>query len=230
MGHALPVDVQRFAVLFAICAVTFASFPTLDLMISGLFHDGTAFTAGQSEVLERLRMIFMRLTWGMFLLAVVMWVVAWRAPARALAPLWQWRFIAVFYLAGPGLLANQLLKGYAGRARPEDVDAFGGDKRFTPAFQWTDQCPSNCSFVSGEASGGAAFAIAIFVLTAGMRDAGLRAMLRWGAVILCLVMATLRVIKGRHFASDALFAVLLMIAVALVLERVLPRGERGQDG
>jgi lipid A 4'-phosphatase len=50
------------------------------------------------------------------------------------------------------LLANTLLKDHWGRARPTQIEAFGGLQRFTPAPLPAAECERNCAFVSGHAA------------------------------------------------------------------------------
>ncbi len=54
---------------------------------------------------------------------------------------------------GPGLVTNLIFKDHWGRARPIDVQQFGGTERFTPWWDPRGDCPNNCSFIAGEPSG-----------------------------------------------------------------------------
>ena len=55
--------------------------------------------------------------------------------------------LLVFFI-GSLLIVQIYSKHYFGRARPADVREFNGDLTFTPAFQVSEQCKFNCSFVS----------------------------------------------------------------------------------
>ena len=68
---------------------------------------------------------------------------------------------------GSGLLVNVVLKGNWGRARPVQIEAFGGDRHFTPPFVLSDQ--RGRSFSSGHTSG--AFALLALVFLAPARAA-----------------------------------------------------------
>ena len=59
-----------------------------------------------------------------------------------------------------------LLKGFWGRARPNDILELGGNDNFSAWFQYSDACNANCSFVSGDASVGFAL-IAMYFITKG---------------------------------------------------------------
>ena len=58
---------------------------------------------------------------------------------------------------GCGLIANLYFKDTWGRARPINIQEFGGDKIYTQAFVKSDQCERNCSWISGEASAAFSF-------------------------------------------------------------------------
>lgn len=150
---------------------------------------------------------------------------------------WLWRrkgevqlrrgliFLLVAGLLGPGLLVNEVLKAESGRARPHTVEAFGGDKTFTPAFVHADQCAKNCSFVSGHA----AFAFFFLSLAWIFGDR------RWWAIGIGLGLAAGlgRIVQGAHFFSDVIFALPVVFAVSLLSARLilgywLPRSP-GQD-
>jgi lipid A 4'-phosphatase len=101
---------------------------------------------------------------------------------------------------GPGLLVNAVFKDHWGRARPYQVRQFGGDRRFTAAFVMSDQCPSNCSFVSGDASMGY-FGLAFLFLARRRRKLILAASLLAGTLI-----GLVRMAQGAHFLSDVIFS------------------------
>ena len=65
----------------------------------------------------------------------------------------KWMFVLLCLTIGPGLVSNLLFKSHWGRARPVQIEQFGGTRLYTPPLLIADQCQSrNCSFVSGEAS------------------------------------------------------------------------------
>src|SRR5262249_21775368 len=79
-------------------------------------------------------------------------------------------FLYLVLIIGGGLIVNFTVKDHFGRARPRDVAEFGGTKLFTPAFEISHQCTSNCSFSSGDAAGGF-FAIALAMALSRRRAA-----------------------------------------------------------
>jgi lipid A 4'-phosphatase len=143
-------------------------------------------------------------------------------PARV------WVYVLGLYAIGPGILVDLVLKPVWGRARPANVLEFGGTLAFTPPTQISDQCARNCSFVSGEVSGAVALAVCVMLILAHFRD-------RMGQTTYRIVAATVlmvpvfsawqRIAAGRHFLSDAIFAALFTLLVAVALHAVLgPNG------
>lgn len=222
---------RNLAVLLALlvtAAAVFSIWPGIDLWVAARFYDGAGvFAAETSRLGQTLRYLVWDLSIVMFCAAVVLWVAGlFGRRVRGIGPA-MWGFIALLFLLGPVLLSDTLLKEYWGRARPASVADFGGDRAFTPFWDKTDQCAANCSFVSGEASGAAALAIALMVLapalTRGWPGAA-RAGYVAAAVGLPLAAIAQRVAAGRHFLSDVVFAALFVALIALVLHRILLRG------
>jgi lipid A 4'-phosphatase len=135
-----------------------------------------------------------------------------------------WVMITALFILGPGVLVNLVLKSVSGRARPADVTLFGGDANFTPAWLFSDQCVSNCSFVSGEGSGAAALVISGVLVLLELRSRLGDFWLRIGTtalVLLGVMAAAQRVATGRHFLSDTVFAILLIFGLAVVLHGLI---------
>lgn len=107
-------------------------------------------------------------------------------------------------LVGPGIFVNLVLKEFVDRPRPRDVEQFGGDKRFIPALIISDQCQSNCSFVSGHAAGGFAF-IALALLFQGRK----RYLIFAASIFAGGTIGMVRIMQGGHFLSDIIFALLV---------------------
>ena len=215
---------------FVAAAAVFSLWPGFDLWVSGLFfrQDG-GFWLAQVQVLEQLR----HFIWGLSLLAVAMSVlgVVLLGAGRTLWGLTRrgWLFVLLLYVVGPGLIVNAILKSYWGRARPAMVQDFGGPSRFTMALSPTDQCDANCSFVSGEGAAATALALVAWLLmprVAAVVGAGAARVIFSAALGICSAGIGLRVMTGRHFLSDTVFAVLIVLTVALVLHVWLLRPAR----
>ena len=126
---------------------------------------------------------------------------------------------------GSGLIVNGLLKSLWGRARPIQIEAFGGDADFTRAWQVSDQCLSNCSFVSGEGSSAAWMVAAVAVMSPPeLRRWTLPLAIAYGAAL-----SLNRIAFGGHFLSDILLSWALTGLVLTALYRVAlacPRAAR----
>ncbi|MCF6281971.1 MAG: phosphatase PAP2 family protein [Candidatus Polarisedimenticolaceae bacterium] len=119
------------------------------------------------------------------------------------------RKVALLYLftailVGPGIVVNLVLKEFVDRPRPRHVEQFGGSKSFVPALIISDQCQSNCSFVSGHAAGGFSL-IALAFLFHGRR----RHLIFAAAVVTGGIIGLVRMMQGGHFLSDVIFAFLV---------------------
>lgn len=122
-------------------------------------------------------------------------------------------YILLTIALGPGLLANTLLKDHWGRARPAQILEFGGTKHFSPALIPSDQCASNCSFVSGH--GAMAFTLIAFAFM--IREPKRRRQGIWAALAFGSLVGFTRIAQGRHFLSDTVDAALLMIGLSWLL-------------
>jgi len=118
---------------------------------------------------------------------------------------------------GPGLLINTILKVQSGRARPIRVQAFGGDREFTPAFSVANQCRGNCSFVSGDAAMG--YFLLAFLFIARKR----RLAIALSAYAAGSAIGLVRIAQGAHFLSDVIFAGFFTFLVAWVLYLLILR-------
>jgi membrane-associated phospholipid phosphatase len=116
------------------------------------------------------------------------------------------------YLVGPGLVVNVFLKQHWGRPRPGSTDLFGGDLPFVPAGAWSDACPSNCSFVSGEAASAFWLICLVPLWPAPSRGKAAIAI----ATIACLT-SGLRVAFGGHYLSDVVLGGLSSLVVFAAL-------------
>ncbi len=193
------------AALFVALWLGFNAFPQIDLIVSHWFYRSGEWM-GAKEPFSALREIYYNGSLILALYLVVMSIVAfWR---DTLVPKLYYRFFSVLILLGNFLIVNRFFKEYFGRARPYKTEEFGGSALFTPPpFAPVHQCDSNCSFVSGEASG-AMIMILAFVALCG--DHKWRKFWVWVAI---LPMAIMRVMAGKHFLSDVIMSMVLMAAL-----------------
>lgn len=115
-------------------------------------------------------------------------------------------FLFITISIGPGLIVNTALKENFGRARPSKIEQFSGDKKFSRAFEISDQCNTNCSFSSGHAATGFYFTALAYVFGAAYFSR---------IYLLGLLFGTMtglsRIIMGGHFASDVLASAFIVL-------------------
>jgi len=215
MGMNMPNTSRTLIWLLAatlLVSVVFTAFPMLDIWASGLFYDG-GFQLHSLPFLQGLRRVLIAgmYVFALLVLAVFMLRLLRRQSLRA------WGFALTTILVAPLGLVNGVFKTYWGRARPADVTFFGGDKTFTPAWFYTDQCDVNCSFTSGEGGAIATTALLIgFLAWPKLGPVG-RRWLALALAALVVLTAGLRVAVGQHFLSDTLLSILLCTLVAALL-------------
>ncbi len=224
-----PIDYQmtgRWLLAGWLAAVMlFVGAPSVDLAISGLFfRAGEGFTVVGTPLWEFLR----QRIWDVSILLLLFSIfAAWRSAQRAQPvlglPARVWGYVTTLYLVAPVLIVNLFLKAQSGRARPANVEAFGGTRLFTPAGEFTDQCTRNCSFVSGEVSATVALGVVLWLVAGlwrGRIEGWIVIYLRVLALALPAFVILQRVSSGRHFTSDAIFAALITLSVAWALHAV----------
>jgi lipid A 4'-phosphatase len=204
--------------LLVAAATLFSVWPAIDLAVSGVFHaQGAGFSGQRSALVMALYRAIPPVAWTVALAcAAALLAARWRpVPAR-----WRHRtaMLLALLVVGDLGIVNLGFKELWGRARPAQIAEFGGPARFTPALQPTDQCRHNCSFVSGHASAG-------FALMAIGALGSARTRRRWLAIGTAagLLAGLARVSQGGHFASDVVFAGLVMWATLWVLREAALR-------
>jgi lipid A 4'-phosphatase len=147
-------------------------------------------------------------------LALVAWVVSMQRPR------WQaWRlplaFVVIAGILGPGMVVNWVFKENWQRARPYQVENFGGAQQFTRAAIITDQCDNNCSFVSGHVACG------VFLISLGLVHR--RRQRVWAVVgtVSGLVIGFARMSDVAHWLSDVLWAFPITLLTSWVVWKTL---------
>lgn len=216
------LDLRRWwpALLFVALALLFRFVPQIDLAVASWFFDPVERFASPKRGFPGFMYYF-----GDGFGAVLIVVLSVGSVAALLLPRLRdqrrtWLMLYFALLLGPGLVVNGLLKQEFHRARPLQVEEFKGRRDFTPAFVVSDQCRTNCSFVSGHA------AQAFYLLAFGL--AFPRQRRRWMAAALAFggLMGLSRMMAGAHFLSDIVFAFYAVYGSALlarwVVDRYLP--------
>lgn len=201
--------------------VLFLTFPDIDLWVSALFYDDTnGFIHRENSVFHIIRYALIYSMVLLFIATVFLSIRSLFIAHKRHIPLAIWGYALATFCVGPLLLVNGIFKSFWGRARPAHIEYFGGDKTFSPPLLIADQCEKNCSFVSGEGSALATILILFGILvypyiSQKFRIIGLVTILPIGVIGIAL-----RVVTGRHFFSDTIFAILFCALVAWGLYRV----------
>ena len=193
-------------------------FPGIDLGVARLFFlpgvedPARRFAFDQSALAGAIHWLA---AFGPWLLAAAL-LLAFLWAAVRLRPLLglgsrQWLFLLLAMALGPGLMVNTVFKAGWERARPFQVEEFGGSQRFSPALVMSNQCDRNCSFVCGEAASG--FYLTTFAYVARRR----RREIFWGGMAAGIVAGFVRIGQGAHFLSDVFFAGVVILGLSAAL-------------
>lgn len=189
-------------ILFLILALMFVLFPQIDLAVSGWFYDAAtqSWPLNHHPISDSVYALFRYVPY--VLVPVLLIVVALTFVKNGIDKAQRkiWVFILVSLIAGPGILVHSVFKETFDRARPKQVEEFGGHSGFTPAWVISDKCEKKkcASFVSGHAAMG-------FWLMALAWVFRRRSWLWAGIVVGCVVSAG-RIVQGGHFLSDTVMA------------------------
>jgi lipid A 4'-phosphatase len=209
---------KQLSIYLGVAALASAFFlvtPEIDLATSRLFYDAKGgFVLSDWPPVVALYRAVPSISWGMLILVGVgaAWLFLrdrplWRLDRKALV------FLVVSMAVAPGLLVNSLLKDHWGRARPVQVEAFGGPHHFTPAPLPAAECDGNCSFVSGHAALGFSLVGFALLLPPGRARRGWIAVaIGFGALV-----GLGRIAQGAHFLSDVVFAGLVVYGASALL-------------
>lgn len=207
-NRLLGVPLSVWIAFFCFANLVLA-FPMLDLAVSDLFFDPHAGFPINGTWWERLLYHSIDAAIAASILVLILgWWRGRKVSSRQLLLL-----LALLVLV-PGILVNLGLKEHLGRARPVDVQPFGGRLEFTPAFVPTDQ--SGGSFSSGHAAA-ACFLVAVAVELARVRSAWFLLALGYAIAI-----GMIRIASGSHFLSDVLASGFFVWLGYLMLAAALP--------
>ncbi|MDD7312867.1 MAG: phosphatase PAP2 family protein [bacterium] len=98
------------------------------------------------------------------------------------------------------------IKNFFGRARPSQITNFGGGSTFSKAFEISNQCSADCSFISGHVAAVSWLIAFCLILPRKYRTPALIA----AALIICCT-AISRIMGGYHFISDVYFGAYIVI-------------------
>ena len=196
--------------LFIVLTLILHLIPALDLCVSRFFYDHNFIYKENVFAVFLFRCI--PIVTKFFTIFCILYVIHLFARYKNINTLIS-SYVCFFIIAivlGPGLLINGILKEHYGRARPREIIEFGGVKSFTPAFQISNQCHTNCSFASGHAAMGFYFTVIAYTV----RRFTITYLL---AIIFGLLVGLSRIMMGGHFISD----VTASAAIVLCLNHVI---------
>jgi lipid A 4'-phosphatase len=155
-----------------------------------------------------------------FRVLILLCLAAWwvlKLQKRAVSWRMALLYVAIAGTLGPGIVVNLGFKDHWQRARPYQVQNFGGEKQFTRAAVITDQCNDNCSFVSGHVACGYFF-VSLMLLQR-------RRAVTWAALGLgsAALIAFARMSDKAHWLSDTLWAGPITLLTCWLVWRMMVR-------
>ena len=215
-SNLLPKDnseIYSYVLFLVISCVFITSGPSIDLYISGLFYYGASQFALQS--FDLISILFRDILLPLILIYILILPIVgrftkinkiffnYRFSIKEIILLWCSQILGVL------IFVNLILKNLWGRARPNDILQLGGKETFSPWYEITNACGSNCSFVSGDASVG--FSIIILYLITK------KIIFLYASVVAGLVLGLIRIMAGGHFLSDIFFAGFFIVILNIIL-------------
>ena len=197
---------------FAFFVLLFFLFPNLDIHFSKLFFYEEKFISEKHIFVKNLRSFLKDLMIFISVFSLLLIVAGILLKKKVFFFKRRTKLILLGFIVGPvigcGLIANFYFKDNWGRARPINIQEFGGDKIYAKPFTISDQCKKNCSWIGGEASAAFSFITGTIILK---NPIYLIINLIFGIVVsLC------RIAMGGHFLSDNIFAMIFMIYLAIL--------------
>lgn len=194
---------------FFIISIFFIKFPQVDIYISSIFYEHSFILKG--SIFEKFFYKSVPILITIFAagsIFIFLYNISMRKNILGINKKVIIYIILVLALA-PGGIVNSVFKEHWGRARPNQIKEFGGDKTFTPAFILSDQ--GGNSFSCGH--GAAAFSLLGFALLAKKRKKiWITLALSYG-----LLVSFARIIGGGHFLSDTVTSFFIVYITTYIL-------------
>ena len=196
----------------------FILFPEFDIFFSNLFFYDNNFISEEIILIKDLRSLLkdFMILFSVTSLLIIIFNFFFSKKKRSLINT-RTKLVLIGFVLGPvvgcGLIANLYFKDSWGRARPINIQEFGGEKIYTRPFIKSDQCERNCSWISGEAS--AAFS---FITGTIMLKNPIFLILN---IFFGVIVSFCRIAMGGHFLSDNIFAMIFMIYLAIVYKYII---------
>jgi len=198
---------------FVLVSLGFYLFPQLDLWISGLFYtQQQGFYLADNPLVVFIYNMIPVLTTFMSLFLLTLLAYTWIKGRKALGlDKKAYAYLLLVLLIGPGVLSS-VFKDNWHRARPINIEQFGGQSSFSPAYVISDQCDTNCSFFSGHPT-----SLYFFIAVALVAPPAYRRRFMLLAIAGGLLVGLGRIIQGGHFFSDVITSGFMVAITAYLL-------------
>ena len=145
------------AFITALVCLFFYFFPGIDLFVSSLFyHNGFYLKDTLFAVTIYKLTIIITAAFALSLAMLLLYEIVSKKEfvrKRVLV------YLLLSLILGPGLVVNIALKNHFGRARPSQIEKFGGTKTFTPAGVIANQCQKKLFLYKRTRSSGLLFSL-----------------------------------------------------------------------
>ena len=203
-------NIYLVLVLFFFVAVFVGVGHSLDLYFSSLFYYGEGQFVLQNYY--SITIFFRKIILPLILVYVfILPFVSLFLPIKNIYFNYGFKPKDIFFLWFAGfinliIIINLGLKTLWGRARPGDVIQFEGKESFSPWFEISNACNTNCSFVSGDSSVGFSLVL-LYFLTKSIY-------IFWLSLIAGTMLGVIRILEGGHFLSDVLLSGFLIFVLS----------------
>lgn len=211
-------EVATYYLFFLIFVCFLAIFPEIDFKFSNLFYEKNGgflvkhYLTGKEYFYE---FIIRRLILPVIVISILLFPIIIRF-SNYLKNNFSYLFlktkdILYIWLSATiiSFIVNSVLKNGWGRARPNDISLFDGNKNFTPWIEYSNECFENCSFVSGDSSVGFFIACLYFVTK--------KIYFFYISIFVGFFFGLIRIAAGAHFLSDVVMAFIIVnLSLAII--------------
>lgn len=200
-------------ILTTVFIVFFSFFPNVDLWFSSFFYEeGKGFIYRDNPITvffyDAIVVLIYTVIFGIVLTTIIKKI---RPDYLAYITYRNLAFLFFALILVPGIIIHWGFKDNWGRARPVNIEQYGGNDKYTPFYEIKEK-KENKSFMSGHVS--AAFYFASFAYLATGRR---RKLIYSSTLILGTITGLVRVMQGGHFLSDVVFTGLLTLIIIHLL-------------
>ncbi len=183
-------------------------YPRMDIEFSQLFHLSQDFIYYNS-ILAKFSFHVIPLLVYIVLIISTITLLYQTIKHKTITNLYCFRilYLLITLAIGPGIIVNGIFKEHIGRARPHQVQQFGGSKTFSALGVVSHECQHNCSFPSGHTSMGCYFTAFAYLFQKYFSKIYI------SGLFFGLFIGLGRILKGAHFLSDILAACLIILIV-----------------